>query len=695
MNSTARNTLSQSTSPYLLQHATNPVFWQEWGPEALALARADDRPILLSIGYSACHWCHVMAHESFEDESIAAIMNEHFVNIKVDREERPDIDQIYQTAHALLTQRSGGWPLTMFLSPDGRPFFGGTYFPKSARYGLPGFGDLLLRVARYFREQREDIDAQNQRMVEALAREAATTQAGDALPDADVIEAGFRQVAQSFDPHWGGFGSAPKFPHPERIELCLRRYASAGDAQARDIACLTLQRMCEGGIYDHLAGGFARYSVDEEWTIPHFEKMLYDNGPLLRLLADGFRASDNTAQRQLFRSCAFDTAGWALREMRSPGGGFHSSLDADADGHEGRYTVWSREQVRAVLNEDQWRIVEPHYGLDQPANFEGQSWNLRITQPLEEIAGQLRRNLSDCQADLDAAKRALFLEREKRQRPGRDDKILVSWNALMIEGLAHASRVFGQPQWLAAAREALEFIRTAMWDPERQRLYATHKDGVSHLNAYLDDYAFLLKAILEILQCDFRVADLEFAKQLAAVLQEQFEDCAHGGWFFTANDHESLIQRPKPGFDNATPSGNGVAAFALRRLGQLTGDPTYADASDRALRGFARSIEQRPSANGTLLMALDEALEPAQLLVLDGPPDEVAGWKSRLEALPLHNLIIVNISAASGPLPPPLAHARDGTVNAWLCQGVHCLPVIRDFSQLQAALKTPIISRFS
>ena len=690
------NKLAQSTSPYLQQHAENPVHWHEWGQEALALSKSTGKPILLSVGYSACHWCHVMAHESFEDEQVAALMNELFVNIKVDREERPDIDQIYQTAHAMLTQRSGGWPLTMFLTSDTTPFFGGTYFPKSARYGLPGFGDLLKRVATYHRERAEDIRAQNQQLLAALNAPHALTPAPAPADVAEFsrepIEAARRQMLGAFDTRRGGFGGAPKFPHPEMIEFCLRRYAETGDEEARHAACATLERMCRGGIFDQLGGGFSRYSVDAEWAIPHFEKMLYDNGPLLRLLVDAWLVPENDDQKALFARCIDETAAWVMREMQSPAGGYYSTLDADSEGHEGKFYVWTTAQVQALLTADEWRVVERHYGLDLPANFEDEFWHFNVTELLPAVANTLDVPLPQCESWLARARGKLLAEREQRIHPGRDEKILVSWNALMIEGMAHAGRILGRAEWIASARRACDFIGATMW--KGKRLLATHKDGKTHLNAYLDDYAYLLKALTELLQADFRAEDVAFAQAIADVLLAQFEDAGRGGFFFTSHDHEPLIQRPKPAFDNATPSGNGVAAFALQRLAHLTGEIRYEQSAWRILACFYAAMDEHPSGHCSLLMALEESINPPRMLILTGTAGALPSWQQALAGDYLPDMMMLAIPdgiSGARELPAALQHPASPTVNAWLCQGVHCLPPIAEISQLQATLKPPIV----
>jgi uncharacterized protein len=658
------NRLAGETSPYLRQHAQNPVDWYAWDDGALARARAEDKPILLSVGYSACHWCHVMAHESFEDPEVAAVMNRHFVNIKVDREERPDLDQIYQTAHQMLAQRGGGWPLTMFLAPDGTPFWGGTYFPKTARYGLPGFVEILERIAAVWREQRAAVKEQGEQVRLAFSRMQPRSPHQRAALDAEPTRAALEVLRASFDPRHGGFGGAPKFPHATDLELCLRQGETG-------IVATTLLRMCEGGIYDQLGGGFCRYSVDAQWLIPHFEKMLYDNGPLLGLLADAWLVTGNA----LFARCAEDTAGWILREMQSPEGGFYSSLDADSEHEEGKFYVWEPDEARALLTREEWEVLAPHYGLDGPANFEERRWHLHVARPLRPGA----------EAQLAAARAKLLAARALRVRPGRDEKVLVSWNALAIRGLVHAGRVCGRPDWVAAARRALEFMRSRMWSAGR--LFATYKDGRAHLNAYLDDYAFLVAALLELLQAGFRSEDLEFAESLAEVLLGQFEDRDAGGFFFTARDHEQLIHRPKSGHDNAMASGNGVAAWALQRLAAITGEARYARAAERALALFHPSMREHPSGYGMLLIALEEQLEPPATAILRGDARALAPWSEAMAREYLPGTMLLAIAQGTSGLPPVLDKPVSAAVNAWLCRGVTCLPPIDSVEALRKACK--------
>ncbi len=677
------NRLAAETSPYLRQHAENPVDWHPWNAEALALARDSDKPILLSIGYSACHWCHVMAHESFEDAEVAAAMNRHFVNIKVDREERPDLDQIYQTAHQMLTRRSGGWPLTMFLMPDGTPFFGGTYFPKTPRYNMPGFRDLLPRIAQAYREQRDDILQQNAALREELARTVPAAAGQRALKRAP-LDLAVRELAEAFDKVEGGIGSAPKFPHPFELMFCLRRHALDGGGDTLAIAIHTLTKMAEGGVYDHLGGGFCRYSVDDTWTIPHFEKMLYDNGPLLALYSDAWRVTHAPRYAQV----AQETAAWVMREMQSPEGGYYSSFDADSEHEEGKFYVWTPDAVQALLTPDEYAVAAPHYGLDRAPNFEGHAWNLRMMQPLEKIASTLRRSVENCATDLQSARAKLFAARALRVPPGRDDKILASWNALMISGMARAARVFGNPDWLRSAQHAFDFVRTTLW--RDGRLLATYKDSKAHLNAYLDDHAFLLDAVLELLQTEFRDSDLEFARALADALLDRFEDRAHGGFFFTSHDHEQLIHRTKPGHDNATPSGNGIAAYALQRLGHLLGEQRYLATAERVLQLFYPHIERHPSAFVSLCTALDEYLAPPQTVILRGDRTALTVWRKTLEACYRPSLLTLEIlnknNGLYGILDRPVPAAG---VNAWVCRGVNCLPAITDPAELERVLDSP------
>ena len=671
------NRLSGETSPYLLQHADNPVDWYPWGEEALTLAREQNKPILLSIGYSACHWCHVMAHESFEDAATAAVMNELFVNIKVDREERPDLDQIYQSAHSVLSRRSGGWPLTMFLSPDQVPFFGGTYFPPTPRYNLPGFSDLLKHIASAWHERRGEIESQNESVLAVL--EKTMRQDAPAELDGAAVTAASAHLAELFDKVNGGFGGAPKFPNPADLALLLQR-AGHGDENAYHMVALTLTRMAEGGIYDHVGGGFSRYSVDDHWEIPHFEKMLYDNGQLLCLYSDGWRMTRDAHYLEVIEH----TVDWVMREMRSPQGAFYSSLDADSEGEEGKFYVWQKEELRQLLNEQEYQLLEQRFRLGLTPNFE-HAWHLHAIRSFSEAAGASGLTTEDAARVWESARGKLFAYRAKRIRPGRDDKILVSWNALMIQGLARVARVCGRQEWATAAHGAVDFIRTHLW--REGKLLATSKDGKAHLNAYLDDHAFLLSALLDGLQAAFRKEDLDFAIDLAEALLSRFEDKETGGFFFTSHDHEPLIQRPKSAFDNATPSGNGIAALSLQRLGHLTGETRYLQAAEKTLRAFATVMGRNPAACPSMVMALDEYLVPPSLIILRGPQEGVQSWKEKLDKLWLPSTLLIALPEKIAGLPDALERPMQNHVNAWVCRGVECLPAISDWDALLETLR--------
>jgi len=669
------NRLATEPSPYLLQHAENPVDWYPWGEEALEKARREDKPILLSIGYSACHWCHVMAHDCFEDAEVAAVMNRLFVNIKVDREERPDLDQIYQSAHQLLTQRGGGWPLTMFLTPDQVPFFAGTYFPKKPKHQLPAFPDLMENLARAWHERRGEVLAQNEAVREALTRQQPTSGAQSKLSDVIFGEA-VRDLAQAFDPVWGGFSRAPKFPRPGELSFLLREAQRGNNGQAREMALFSLRKMASGGVRDQLGGGFCRYSVDEQWAIPHFEKMLYDNGPLLQLYADAWALTGES----LFKDTAEDLVAWLLREMRAPEGGFYSALDADTEGHEGKFYVWTPDEARDLLSDEEYAIAATVYGFDQPANFEGR-WNPILSRSLGDVAAELGASDDDAAAWLESARAKLFAARDKRIKPGRDDKQLTSWNALMISGLVHAGRVMARPDWVEAAQTALDFLHQNLW--REGRLLASYKHGEARLNGYLDDYAFLLDALLESMQAGYREADMAWARELADALLTHFEDPEQGGFFFTSHDHEALITRPKPGFDNATPSGNGVAAFALQRLGYLLGDTRYLDASARCLRVFQTQLTQQPIAYSTLLAVLEESLAPPRVILLRGPAALLEEWSVALN--PTLKVREMALTLPNGlELPDALAKPESDLPAAWVCSGAACQPPVTDLSTLLA-----------
>ena len=670
------NRLAKETSPYLLQHADNPVDWYPWGEEAFARARETGKPVLLSVGYSACHWCHVMAHESFEDEATAELMNELFINVKVDREERPDIDKIYQTAHQLITQRGGGWPLTMFLDGDDqRPFFGGTYFPKEARYGMPAFGDLLKNIASYYEQKRDEVRQQSSRLLDVFGRLApAPATDSEALSDAPLALAR-NTFEQTLDREFGGFGSAPKFPHPTTIDRLLRHWRSTAndtepDVEALFMAALTLARMAEGGLFDHVGGGFYRYSVDQYWQIPHFEKMLYDNGPLLAVYAQAAVATGDT----LFADAANATADWMLADMRDDNGGFYATRDADSEGHEGLFYLWDPDEVRELLD-DNYEVFAKRFGLNTDANFEGR-WHLTVREQVTE----------DEAVVINKAKRVLLARRDTRVAPGRDEKQLTSWNALAIRGLAIAGRALERPDLIDAAADAVEFLRDNLM--RDGRLLASYKDGEARFAAYLDDHAFLLDAVLELLQARWNMRHLEFAQQLAELLLEHFEDKDDGGFWFTANDHEQLIHRSKPLADEAVPSGNGVAAFALQRLGFLLGETTYLDAAERTLRAAWRAISEVPHGHVSLLTALEEYLEHPEIVVIRGANDEISRWRDSAAKIYAPRRLVFAIPEDEAGLPGALADRKplDGETVAYRCLGTHCEMPVTTWEALAAQL---------
>jgi uncharacterized protein len=679
-----RNHLAEETSPYLKQHADNPVDWYPWGAEALAAAKRENKPILLSVGYSACHWCHVMAHESFEDPATAALMNRWFINIKVDREERPDLDKIYQIAQQLITRHAGGWPLTMFLHPDDQqPFFGGTYFPNEPRHGMPAFKQILQRVAEYFHSHAAAIREQNARLALAFEHLLPEPPAGGIELDETPLRLARAALERIYDERFGGFGRAPKFPHPGSVERCLRQWSStsgsgAPDLKALAMASLTLHGMAGGGIYDQLGGGFCRYSVDDSWMIPHFEKMLYDNGQLLGTYAAAALATGE----KLFARIAAETADWMLRDMRAPEGGFCSSLDADSEGHEGRFYVWNPTEVRALLTREEYEVFAGRFGLEGRANFDGE-WHLYRRAPGDAAAADESAATSLL---IESARAKLLAARNARIWPARDEKILTAWNALMIKGLAIAARVLDRPDLADAATAAVDLIHRSLW--RDGRLLATYKDGRAHLSAYLDDYAFLADALVELLQTRWRSRDLKFAQALVEVMLSQFMDSEAGGFFFTAADHEQLIHRSKTFGDDSIPAGNGIAASVLCRLGNLLGEVRYLDAAERTLKAaWVMTIEQ-PQAHMSVLNALEDFRAPIQILVIRGAPAEAQRWASFLGSQYAPARMVFAIPADAAELPPALAQKRAaaGTV-AYLCTGMTCSAPLDDLSEIARAMR--------
>ena len=686
------NHLAGQSSPYLRSHVHNPVDWHPWGREALERARRERKPILLSVGYAACHWCHVMAHESFEDRATAAAMNELFVNIKVDREERPDLDRLYQLAQQMLTGRSGGWPLTMFLMHDDqRPFFGGTYFPREARFGLPAFREVLRQVATYYHAHLDELRVNAARVVQALDELAASpggrTLQPQAMLSAEPLHQCRAQLERSFDADYGGFGAAPKFPHAPDLARLLRTWHASAQADAPDLRALymtslTLTRMAEGGLFDQLGGGFFRYSVDERWEIPHFEKMLYDNAQLLGVYAETAAATGET----LFRRTAERTAEFLLRELMSPAGAFYCSLDADSEGHEGRYYAWEGSQVRAALSERAWPLFAARYGLDEAANFEGR-WHLTARIAPESLAERAQLPLDTVRTELGAAAEQLLALRAQRVRPERDEKILTAWNALTIGALAVGARWLQRPAWAEAATRALTYLRSEHWHDGR--LLASAGAGAA-LPGYLDDHAFLLDAILELSAVRFSASELRWAIELAELLLAHFEDRERGGFYFTADDHETLISRPKSFHDESLPAGNALAARALLRLGYLLGEPRYLAAAEHTLRAAWPGLQAHPEGHASLLLALEEFLDPAPIIVLRGSAPALRGWQHSVDGVFAPRRWTLAIDAGEQGLPAALAAkaVRDGPVG-YICRGAQCSAAIDSLPLLLEALELP------
>jgi len=595
------NRLAEETSPYLQQHARNPVDWYPWGEEALEKSRREDKPILLSIGYSACHWCHVMERESFENDDIAAMMNESFVSIKVDREERPDIDEIYMSAVQIMTG-SGGWPLTVFLTPELEPFYGGTYFPPEDRWGRPGFSTVLREIARVFREDRSRVRETSKALTERI-QSLAVVPSSRELMTRSLIHQAARELALRFDSREGGFSAAPKFPPTGAISLLLRYHASSRDPDALAMVELTLDKMAAGGMYDHLGGGFHRYSTDAAWLVPHFEKMLYDNALLARAYLEAYQVTG----KEDYARVARETLEWVLREMQDEEGGYYSTKDADSEGVEGKFYVWSEKEVRTLLGPRADEFCRS-YDVTAGGNWEGENI-------LHRPAGFSSSDTA-LEASLQDAREVLLREREKRVHPGLDDKVLTSWNGLTIIAMARGYRVLGDERFLESARKAARFLEDRM--EEGGRLLATYRSGRARLKAYLDDYAFLLGGYVELFESDFDVHWLERAEALASKLSLLFRDEAGSGFFFTGSDHESLISRTKSGYDGAIPSGNAMAATYLLKLAEYSGSPDPASQAAETLRAFHAQMERSPGAFAQMLVAVDHYLGPKRELVVVG-----------------------------------------------------------------------------
>ncbi|QEL15957.1 thioredoxin domain-containing protein [Limnoglobus roseus] len=665
------NRLASESSLYLRQHKGNPVDWFPWGPEALAKAKELDRPIFLSVGYSACHWCHVMEHESFEDEATAKALNDHFVSIKVDREERPDLDQIYMTAHHLLNRgEGGGWPLSVFLTPELTPFYAGTYFPPKDMYGRPSFKRLLASVVEAWKDKREQLGEVGKQVAEAL-QATGNPEPGDGALTPAILDNAAKVLRRSFDPTHGGFGSAPKFPHPLELRVLLRANARFGDGSALHAARLTLDKMARGGMYDQIGGGFARYSVDERWLVPHFEKMLYDNALLPPGYVEAFQQTGDPFYEQIAR----ETLDYVLREMTSPAGGFYSTLDADSEGEEGKFYVWSLKEVEAILGDELAELATRVYGITSDGNFEGH--NILFRSKTDEQDAKLNNlSLPAFRQKLAAIKAKLYAERAKRVWPGRDEKILTAWNALMISAFARAGAILSEPKYVAAAVTAAEYVLTKLRSADG-RLYRTcGVDSPAKLAGYLEDYAYLADALVTLYEATFELRWLDTAAELCDTMLEHFADPV-GGFFFTADDHEELIARTKDLQDGATPSGNAVAATALLRLSKLISADDYREAAFRTLTVYRNLMADSPSAAGQLLIALDLYLGPTREIAVIGKandPDTVRVLMF-LRAKFRPNQVIAFHDPTAGASEMALLRDRpmiDDTVTVYVCENFVC-----------------------
>ncbi len=676
---TMPNRLSNESSPYLLQHAHNPVDWYPWGEEALRRAREEDKPIFLSIGYAACHWCHVMEHESFEDPAVAAVMNEHFINVKVDREERPDLDQIYMAAVVAMTGH-GGWPMSVFVTPDGVPFYGGTYFPPVSRGGMPAFVELLQAIADAWRNRRDEITRSGMGLVSHIRHQSAQTPVSTLSTGA--LEAAYRTLERQFDLARGGWGGAPKFPQPMTIEFLLRTHLRTAERSSLAMVESTLTEMAQGGIFDHLGGGFHRYATDAVWLVPHFEKMLYDNAQLARAYLHAWQVTN----LPLFRRVAEETLDYIVREMTDPSGGFYSSQDADSEGEEGKFFLWTAEEIDEVLGDDAGLFAEA-YGVTKRGNFEGRNI-LHVAEDARALAGRYGVSPEEIEARLATARRALFGQREERVRPGLDDKVLAAWNGLALAAFAEAARAFRRPEYRRVAEANAAFVLREMRTQDG-RLLRAWRAGRARLNAYLEDYANLVDGLLALYETAFDARWFTEARRLADLMIAHFRDPA-GGFFDASDDHEALVVRPKDLQDNATPSGNAMAATVLLRLAALTGEGRYHDLAEEALRLAQPLVGTYPTAFAQWLGAMDFALSRPKEIAIIGDP-AAAETRALLEVVGRSyrpNLVVALGRPGEAPSVPLLEGRTplDGRATAFVCEGFVCRLPVTDPEALAAQL---------
>ncbi len=692
------NRLAHESSPYLLQHQNNPVDWYPWGEEALTRAQTEQKPIFLSIGYSACHWCHVMEHESFENPHIAALMNEHFVNVKVDREERPDLDAIYMQAVQMMTRR-GGWPMSVFLTPDLQPFYGGTYWPPTGRQGMPGFDQVLLAVNDAWTHRRAQAREQATEITKYL-QEVSTNEPSDYELSEQLLRSAEMSLANSFDPQHGGFGQAPKFPHPMDLRLLLRLHARNKNPRTLQMVTHTLDKMMRGGIYDHLGGGFARYSVDERWLVPHFEKMVYDNAQLAACYIEAFQMFHPTKHPcSEYAAVAVEICDYVLRDMTDKDGAFYSTEDADSEGHEGKFYVWTPAELEAVLGKEEAELFAAVYDVTPGGNFEHGTSILNLPHSIQEFARERGIEWSGLADRLAAARAKLFQAREQRIHPGKDDKVIVSWNGLMIDALSLVATVLDDGKYLDAARKAADFL-WANLRREDGHLLHTWRHGKAKLAGYLDDYTAFANGLVSIYECQGDARYLEHAIHLMDVVLERFSDPA-GGFFFTADDHEALLVRHKDLQDNAVPSGNSLAATVLLRLAKLTGRADFRRAAIGTIRAGQSLIERYPSAAGQLLLALDYYLGPTPEIVLvgDRKHDSWVRLSQGLRTMWLpRRALVIHDTNESVPDDSPLAEilrgkgAVNGEPTLYICEGFTCqAPVVGEAAIVEALQKLSTI----
>ncbi len=684
------NRLINETSPYLLQHAHNPVDWYPWGEEALECSKREDKPILLSIGYSACHWCHVMEHESFENEQIAEIMNEHFVNIKVDREERPDLDEIYMNAVQMLTG-SGGWPMTMFLTPDLKPFYGGTYFPPDDRYGRPGFARVLLGVSEAYRERREAVANQADQITEHL-NQTSEMEVHDHLLTTDLLSRANQDYRSRFDARHGGFGSAPKFPPSMGLSMLLRYWHRTGNPNALEMVELTLEKMARGGMYDQLGGGFHRYSTDAVWLAPHFEKMLYDNALLTMIYLEAYQATGKDFYRQIAR----ETLDYVLREMYNEGaGGFYSTQDADSEGVEGKFFVWTPDAVEALLGKEKAQIFCEFYDITAHGNFEHQNI-LHVQTPPDIFARKLKMGVGELEAILAEGKQTLFEAREQRIKPGLDDKILTSWNGLMIQSMAAGYQILEDERYLEAAEKSAKFTLTEL-SQDNGLLLRTYRAGKSHLNAYLEDYSYLVAGLIQLYEATFNLQWLKEADRLNRIMIEQFWDDVNGGFFFTGEAHESLIVQSKSAHDGATPAGASIAVHNLLRLAKLLNQPNLNDKARTTLMLYYHQMEAAPSASAQLLCELDFLLStPKEIAIVGGRDSEETKAATRTihsRFIPNKVIALLDVTSENGQETKtfiPLLEGkvpRNGKTTIYVCENYACKSPTTELAELEKLLE--------